>query len=71
MGKQNWKAGNMLNPVPAVMVTVADEDGRANIITVAAIRMSHTVTSRETVLTVSTQIDSVCRLLFRDTLIPD
>ena len=35
MGKQNWKAGNMLNPVPAVMVTVADEDGRANIITVA------------------------------------
>lgn len=28
MGKQNWKAGNMLNPVPAVMVTVADEDGR-------------------------------------------
>lgn len=37
----------------------------------AAERMSHTVTSRETVLTVSTQIDSVCRLLFRDTLIPD
>ena len=32
---------------------------------------SHTVTSRETVLTVSTQIDSVCRLLFRDTLIPE
>ena len=23
MGKQSWKAGNMLNPVPAVMVSVA------------------------------------------------
>lgn len=35
MGKQSWKAGNMLNPVPAVMVSVADRSGRANIITVA------------------------------------
>lgn len=35
MGKQSWKAGNMLNPVPAVMVSVADEAGRPNIITVA------------------------------------
>ena len=35
MGKQSWKAGNMLNPVPAVMVSVTDENGRSNIITVA------------------------------------
>ena len=35
MGKQHWKAGNMLNPVPAVMVSLADETGNANIITVA------------------------------------
>lgn len=35
MGKQNWKPGNMLNPVPAVMVSVADKAGNANIITVA------------------------------------
>ena len=35
MGKQSWKPGNMLNPVPAVMVSVADEDHRPNIITVA------------------------------------
>ena len=35
MGKQHWKAGNMLNPVPAVMVSLADEAGNANIITVA------------------------------------
>ena len=24
MGKQSWKPGNMLNPVPAVMVSCAD-----------------------------------------------
>ena len=35
MGKQTWKAGNMLNPVPAVMVSVADKEGNANIITIA------------------------------------
>lgn len=35
MGKQNWKAGNMLNPVPAVMVSLADLEGKTNIITVA------------------------------------
>lgn len=35
MAKQNWKPGNMLNPVPAVMVSVADSQGMANIITVA------------------------------------
>ena len=33
--KQEWKPGNMLYPVPAVMVTVADQKGRDNIITVA------------------------------------
>ena len=35
MGKQHWKPGNMLNPVPADMVSVTDKDGRSNIITVA------------------------------------
>lgn len=34
-GKQSWKPGNMLNPVPAVMVSVADSAGKKNIITVA------------------------------------
>ena len=33
--KQSWKPGNMLNPVPAVMVSVADSQGKSNIITVA------------------------------------
>ena len=34
MGKQHWKPGNMLNPVPAVMVSVTDNAGRSNILTV-------------------------------------
>ena len=35
MGKEIWKPGNMLYPLPAVMVSVADKDGNYNIITVA------------------------------------
>lgn len=35
MERQVWKPGNMVYPVPAVMVSTADQDGKANIITVA------------------------------------
>ena len=35
MSKELWKPGNMLYPLPVVMVSVADRDGRPNIITVA------------------------------------
>lgn len=35
MGKQVWKPGNMLYPLPAVMVSVGDKEGETNIITVA------------------------------------
>ena len=35
MSKQVWKPGNMLYPVPAVMVTVADRSGRDDIVTIA------------------------------------
>ena len=35
MARELWKPGNMLYPLPVVMVSVADRDGRANIITVA------------------------------------
>lgn len=33
--KQIWKAGNMLYPVPAVMVSCGDKKGNRNIITIA------------------------------------
>ena len=35
MGRQLWKPGNMLYPVPAVMVTCKREGGQPNIITIA------------------------------------
>ncbi len=35
MEKEIWKPGNMLYPLPAVMVSAADKKGNANIITVA------------------------------------
>lgn len=35
MSKKLWKAGNMLYPLPAVMVSVSDGKGNDNIITVA------------------------------------
>lgn len=35
MSKLTWKAGNMLYPLPAVLVTVADKAGNKNILTVA------------------------------------
>ena len=35
MAKEQWKPGNMLYPLPAVLVTVADRQGNENIFTVA------------------------------------
>lgn len=34
MGKQSWKPGNMLYPLPAVLVSVADKRGKTNVFTV-------------------------------------
>lgn len=35
MGRQTWKPGNMLYPLPAVLVSVADRAGHSNLFTVA------------------------------------
>ena len=35
MGKQLWKPGNMLYPLPAVLVSTGDRDGNYNLLTVA------------------------------------
>jgi len=35
MAKIQWKPGNMVYPLPAVMVSCADSDGNSNILTVA------------------------------------
>lgn len=35
MSRADWRPGNMLYPLPAVMVSVADKEGKPNIFTVA------------------------------------
>ncbi len=35
MGRQIWKPGNMLYPLPAVLISTADREGNANLFTVA------------------------------------
>ena len=35
MAKQTWKAGNMIYPLPAVMVSCGDKEGNSNILTIA------------------------------------
>lgn len=35
MSKQSWKPGNMLYPVPAVLVSCSDKEGKDNVLTVA------------------------------------
>ncbi len=35
MDREFWKPGNMLNPVPVVMISVNDKKGNSNILTVA------------------------------------
>lgn len=35
MAKQVWKPGNMLYPLPAVMISLADKKGNTNILTIA------------------------------------
>lgn len=35
MARQYWRASNLLNPVPAVMISCADEEGNANVMTAA------------------------------------
>ncbi|MBQ7888513.1 MAG: flavin reductase family protein [Erysipelotrichaceae bacterium] len=35
MSRQYWRGSNLLNPVPAVMVSCADEEGNANVMTAA------------------------------------
>lgn len=50
MGKQSWKPGNMLYPVPAVMVSCKRKEEKPNIITVA---WAGTVCSAPAMLSIS------------------
>jgi len=35
MARQNWRPANLLNPLPVVLISCVDENGRANVMTAA------------------------------------
>lgn len=64
MGKQVWKPGNMLYPLPAVMVSVGDKKGETNIITVA---WTGTICSSPAMLYVSVRPERYSHHMIQDT----
>lgn len=64
MAKKLWKAGNMLYPLPAVMVSVTDGKGRDNIITVA---WAGTICTNPPMVSVSIRPSRYSYQMIRDT----
>ena len=64
MAKQQWKPGNMLYPLPAVMVSVTDGKGNDNIITVA---WAGTVCTNPPMLSISVRPERHSYQMIKDT----
>lgn len=64
MAKELWKPGNMLYPLPVVMVTVTDQEGRANIITVA---WAGTICTNPAMVSISVRPERYSYQLLKDT----
>lgn len=63
-GRQVWRPGNMLYPLPAVMVSAADKEGNANILTVA---WTGTVCSDPAMLYISVRRERYSYHMIRET----
>lgn len=64
MAKEIWKPGNMLYPLPAVMVSVADQNGKNNIITLAWVG---TVCSEPPIVSISVRPERYSYSILRET----
>ncbi len=64
MGKQLWKPGNMLYPLPAVMVSVAGLDGEKNIITIG---WTGTICSDPPMVSISVRPERYSYQMLKDT----
>lgn len=64
MAKQSWKPGNMLYPVPAVMVSCQRRDEKPNIVTVA---WAGTVCSDPVMLSISVRPERYSYSIIRET----
>ena len=64
MGKRQFKPGNLLYPVPAVLVSAADKDGNSNLITVA---WAGTICSDPPMLSISVRPELYSYHMIRET----
>lgn len=64
MAKQFWKPSNMLYPVPAVMISCADKEGRANVMTAA---WAGTICSDPVMLSVSIRKERFSHHIIKET----
>lgn len=64
MAKETWKPGNMLYPLPVVMVSVADRDGKPNIITLAWVG---TVCTNPPMVSISVRPERYSHQILKDT----
>lgn len=64
MGKQSWKPGNLLYPVPAVLVTCCDRAGNDNVLTVA---WAGTICSDPAMLSISVRKERYSYPMLRET----
>lgn len=62
--KQIWKPGNMLYPVPPVMVSCADKEGNKNIVTIA---WAGTICSDPAMVSISVRPERYSYNMIRDT----
>ena len=64
MQKEIWKPGNMLYPLPVVMVSMADESGKTNIITIA---WAGTICTNPPMVSISVRPERYSHSILRDT----
>ena len=64
MGKQSWKPGNMLYPVPAVLVSCRDKEGKDNVLTVA---WAGTICSDPVMLSISVRKERYSHSMIKET----
>ncbi|MFV0528387.1 MAG: flavin reductase family protein [Lachnospiraceae bacterium] len=64
MAKKEWPAGNMLYPLPVVMVSVRDKNGKDNIITVA---WAGTICSNPPMVSISVRPERYSHKILKET----
>lgn len=64
MAKQSWKPGNMLYPLPAVLVSCQGKDGKSNLITIA---WAGTICSDPAMVSISVRPERYSYQMIRET----